>query len=384
MPRKNGYGMAFTASDKFFMHQCLNLAKRGLGFTAPNPVVGAVVVREGLVAGKGFHAKAGTDHAEIIALRRAGERAQGATLYVSLEPCAHFGRTPPCVKEIIARKIGRVVIAMRDPNPSVDGKGIEELKKAGISVEVGLLEGRARRLNEVFITNVTARRPFIALKAASSLDGKIAAANGASKWITSEKSRLFGRRLRGIYDSVMVGIGTVLKDDPGLLPDLPLFVGKKTSRIVVDSRARIPMESVLVKTASQTATIVAVTKYAIPAMLKKLTRLGATVLLVNDEKGRVDLEDLIAKLDSLGISSVLVEGGGELLGSFVEQGLFDKLYLFLAPKLIGGDNAPSVIRGKGVARIEDAVRLKRLSLRHLDDDLLIELYPTNTPFAEED
>ncbi|HEQ70918.1 MAG TPA: bifunctional diaminohydroxyphosphoribosylaminopyrimidine deaminase/5-amino-6-(5-phosphoribosylamino)uracil reductase RibD [Spirochaetia bacterium] len=364
------------------MQQALNLATRGLGWTAPNPAVGAVVVRDGRVVGKGFHRQAGTAHAEAIALTRAGEKAAGATLYVTLEPCAHQGRTPPCTDAIILHRVSRVVVAMRDPNTLVDGKGIDRLTAAGITVETGLLEARARRLNEVYVTNMTAGRPFIALKAAASLDGKIATAGGESKWITGEAARTHARRLRGRYDAVVVGARTAEKDDPDLTPRVPEYRDKKVFRVICDSRARLPLDGTLVKTAASQPVIVAVTRAALPAKVQKLAKAGCTVLLVNDDRGLIDLEDLVEKLQGLGITSLLVEGGGELLASFVEKGLYDKLYLFYALRLFGGDTAPSFLRGHGVNRIEDAARFARRSVRFLGDDLLLELYPAGSRFAE--
>ncbi len=376
--------MAFTQRDGFHMRQCLDLAKRGLGFTAPNPVVGAVVVKDGRVVGKGFHRKAGTEHAEAVALRQAGEKATGATLYVSLEPCAHFGKTPPCADEIVKRRVARVVVALRDPNPFVDGKGIDILRQAGIAVDVGIGEARARRQNEVFVTNMLSRRPFVALKAAASLDGRIATAAGESRWITGEAARAFGNRLRGRYDGVMVGINTVLNDDPALTPRVPPYEAKKVFRIVADSRAKIPLDCMLVKTAHEMPVIMAVTKHALPAKVKALIKMGVGVLPVNEDRGRVDLEDLLAKLHALAIGSVLVEGGGELLASFVEWELFDKLYLFQAPKLIGGAGALSFIGGRGVEQLERAPRLKQVSVRRLGEDRLFEFYPAQSLFAGED
>ncbi|MBN2352790.1 MAG: bifunctional diaminohydroxyphosphoribosylaminopyrimidine deaminase/5-amino-6-(5-phosphoribosylamino)uracil reductase RibD [Spirochaetales bacterium] len=373
--------MAFEPRDEFHMRRCLSLAERGLGFTSPNPAVGAVVVKDGRMAGKGFHRRAGAEHAEIVALRQAGDRAEGATLYVSLEPCSHFGKTPPCADEIVRRKVARVVVAMRDPNPLVDGKGIERLRNAGVTVETGLLETRARRLNEVFVVNMLSRRPFTALKAAASLDGRIATASGESRWITGEEARAHAHRLRGRYDAVMVGINTVLKDDPLLTPRVPPYEGKKTMRVVVDSRARIPVDCALVKSARETPLVVAVTGQALPGKVKTLGAQGAAVLLVNEDRGRVDLDDLLAKLYTLSVCSVLVEGGGELLASFVERDLYDKLYLFQAPKLIGGSAALSFLGGRGVERLERAPRLSEVSSRRLGKDRLYEYYPAGSLFA---
>ena len=312
---------------------------------------------------------------------QAGDKARGATLYVNLEPCIHQGRTPPCAPEVIKRGVARVVIALRDPNPLVDGQGIEALEKAGITVEAGLLEIRARRQNEVFVTNMLSRHTFVALKAAASLDGKIATAAGESRWITGEAARAFGHRLRGRYDGIMVGVNTVLSDDPELTPRQAPYIGKKLVRIVADSTARIPLESKLVKTARQYPLVVAVTSRALPAKVKTLTQQGVTVLLVAEEKGRVDLEDLLSKLYGLSVFSVLVEGGGELHASFVEQGRFDKLYLFQAMNLIGGREALSFLGGRGVEHLKDAVRLKKVSFRNVGDDVLFEFYPARSVFA---
>jgi diaminohydroxyphosphoribosylaminopyrimidine deaminase/5-amino-6-(5-phosphoribosylamino)uracil reductase len=383
-PKTEGNLMAFSPRDKFHMRQCLSLAEKGLGFTSPNPVVGAVVVGDGRVAGKGFHRRACGPHAEIVALDRAGEKARGATLYVNLEPCSHQGRTPPCAPEIVQRGVARVVIALRDPNPLVDGRGIAILTQAGIAVETGLLEKRARRLNEVFVTVMRARRPFVALKAAASLDGRIATAGGESRWITGERSRAFSHRLRGWYDGVLVGAGTALKDDPLLTPRVPPYEAKKPVRIVVDSTAQISLESRLVKSARECPLVAAVTPRARPAKIKALTQQGVTVLLTGEERGRVDLEDLLAKLYGMGVMSVLVEGGGELHASFVERDLFDKLYLFQAPRLIGGAGAPSFLGGRGAGRLKDAARLTQASFRRLGEDMLFEYYPAHSLLAGED
>jgi diaminohydroxyphosphoribosylaminopyrimidine deaminase/5-amino-6-(5-phosphoribosylamino)uracil reductase len=374
--------MAFSPRDEFHMRRCLSLAERGLGFTSPNPAVGAVVVKDGRVVGKGYHRRSGAEHAEVIALRQAGERAAGATLYVSLEPCAHYGKTPPCADEIIRRKVARVVVALRDPNPLVDGKGIARLEEAGLAVETGLLQKRARRLNEAFVVNMLSRRPFVALKAAASLDGRIATSSGESRWITGEEARAFAHLLRGRHDAVMAGINTVLKDDPLLTPRVPPYEGKKTMRVVVDSRARIPMDSALVKSARETPLLVAVTGQALPGKVKTLTAQGVTVLLVNEDRGRVDLDDLLAKLYTLSVCSVLVEGGGELLASFVERDLYDKLYLFQAPKLLGGRTALSFLGGRGIEKLDRAPRLKQVASRRLGEDMFYEYYPAGSLFAE--
>ncbi|MBN1524034.1 MAG: bifunctional diaminohydroxyphosphoribosylaminopyrimidine deaminase/5-amino-6-(5-phosphoribosylamino)uracil reductase RibD [Spirochaetales bacterium] len=357
------------------MKMCFHLAKNALGYTSPNPLVGSVVVKNGIVAGKGFHAQAGADHAEIVSLKKAAGKAAGATLYVNLEPCSHHGRTPPCVDAIINAGISRVVIAIADPNPLVAGKGIQKLRAAGINVTVGILEDRARHLNEVFIKHITTRQPFIAVKAAASLDGRIATAAGHSQWITGEKSRQFGHSLRQKYDAILTGIGTVLADDPLLTVRLNSGKTRNPVRIVLDSRAEIPVESKLVKTAKEIQTIIAVTSEALPGKIKTLTKLGCQILLANGENRKIDLEDCVQKIENIGVTSILVESGGTLAASFMENLLFDKLYLFSAPLIIGGEKAPSFIMGKGAVNLSQAIRLHRESICHLGDDLLCEYYP---------
>ena len=362
------------------MHQAIQLAKRGQGFTSPNPLVGAIIVKNGRIVGKGYHQKAGQAHAEVVALQQAGEQAKDATLYVNLEPCAHFGKTPPCTKALISAGLKRVVIATQDPNPLVDGKGIEELKQHGIQVEVGLLAKRATHLNEVFFTNCLAGRPFIALKSAATLDGKTALPGQERVLITNERSRTYSRTLRGFYDAVMVGINTLLKDDPDLTPRLERFKTKGIIRVICDTYGQTPPTARIFQGLPQHPIIVAVSKQARAANLKRLSKAGARVLLVEETAGKLELDDLIQKLYNLGISSIFVEGGSILHTSFFCQGLFDKFYLFLAPRFLGGENPASLIRGC-VASLKDAPSLVRRSLRFFDEDLMLELYPAGTMFV---
>jgi diaminohydroxyphosphoribosylaminopyrimidine deaminase / 5-amino-6-(5-phosphoribosylamino)uracil reductase len=356
------------------MRQALALAEQARGRTSPNPMVGGVVVKDGQVVGRGYHARAGSRHGEVAALEDAGAQAQGATLYVTLEPCCHYGRTPPCTKAVIAAGVCRVVAAMRDPNPLVSGKGLEELRQAGIEVKVGVLEAEATALNEVYIKYITTKRPFVLLKVAASLDGKIATVTGESRWITNECSRLLVHQLRDQVDAVMVGINTVLRDDPLLTTRLPGGGGRDPIRIVVDSRLRIPYEA-KVLTASPTAcTIIATTASAPDEKRRQLEALGAKVLVIDGDGSGVPLAPLMDQLGAMQVTSILLEGGGELHGAALRAGIVDKVLYFIAPKLLGGRTAPPAIGGEGFARLVEAVTLERTQVKRLDGDLLIEGY----------
>ncbi|WP_342669543.1 bifunctional diaminohydroxyphosphoribosylaminopyrimidine deaminase/5-amino-6-(5-phosphoribosylamino)uracil reductase RibD [Desulfovirgula thermocuniculi] len=359
--------------DRYFMQMALDLARRGLGRTSPNPMVGAVVVKEGRVVGRGYHARAGAPHAEVNALREAGEQARGATLYVNLEPCCHYGRTGPCTEAILAAGVKRVVAAMEDPNPLVSGRGLERLRRAGVEVTVGVMEEEARRLNEVFIKYITTRRPFVVLKAAMSLDGKIATRTGESRWITGPEARLAAHRLRDRYDAVLVGINTVLRDDPSLTTRLPGGEGRDPVRVVVDSLARIPLHARLLTQKSPAPTIVAVTERAPAEKLRRLEEAGAQVLVIPGGP-RVDLAALMEELGRREITSVLVEGGGEVHASFLEGRLADKVVWFIAPLIIGGRKAPGPVGGEGFAWLGEAVRLRDVSLARCGEDLCLEGY----------
>lgn len=361
--------------DERYMWMALDLARRGCGKTNPNPMVGAVIVKGGEVVGTGFHRKAGEQHAEIVALLEAGERARHATLYTNLEPCSHQGRTPPCTEAILQAGIRRVVLATVDPNPLVSGQGIRILKEAGVKVKIGVLEEKARRLNEVFFKYITAKTPFVMVKAAMSLDGKIATTTGESRWISGEKSRRFAHMLRSISDGIMVGINTILRDDPLLTARLD---GKKAInplRIIVDTRGRLPLNSKVVKTACETKTILATTNLADPEKLKALVEAGVETLILPLQDKQVDLQKLVLALGEKEISSLLVEGGGTLNYSFLNEGLIDKVYFFIAPFLLGGKNAPTPVGGAGVYELKESWKVQELELKQLDDDLLIIGYP---------
>ena len=353
--------------NEIFMREALRIARNAEGRTSPNPLVGAVVVREGKIIAEGWHRKAGTPHAEVHALNMAGDLAKDATLFVTLEPCSHFGRTPPCANKIVEAGIKKVVVAMKDPNPKVSGRGIEILKSAGIEVEVGVLEEEAAKLNEVFLKWITKKLPFVTLKFACSLDGKIATATGNSQWISCEESRKFTHRLRDISDAIMVGSGTVLADNPSLTTRL--VEGKNPVRIIVDSLAKTPLDFNVV-TDKKAKTIFAVTENAPREKISALESLGVEVIFAGSED-KVDLKILLKKLAEQEITSILVEGGGTLHFSLLELGLVDKVFAFVAPKIIGGANAKTAVEGAGFAEIKNAVKLKNLTTERLGDDILI-------------
>ncbi|MFB3884357.1 MAG: bifunctional diaminohydroxyphosphoribosylaminopyrimidine deaminase/5-amino-6-(5-phosphoribosylamino)uracil reductase RibD [Thermodesulfobacteriota bacterium] len=358
-------------NDEYWMKRALRLAAKGKGRTSPNPMVGAVLVKDGKMVGEGYHAKAGTDHAEIIALRRARERAKGATLYLNLEPCSHYGKTPPCAPAVIEKKVKRVVIGMKDPNPLVSGRGIESLKRAGLRVEVGILERECLKLNEYFCKYIVRREPFVILKVAATLDGKIATREGDSKWISGEASRHLVHRLRDQVDGVVVGIGTVLKDDPQLTARIRK--GRDPYRIILDSRLRIP-EGARVIGDSSSKTIIATTEFAAKDKIESLEKKGVRILILDSKDGRVDLRDCLLRLGELGLMSLLVEGGSEVNGAFLDEGLIDKILLFLSPRLIGDREAAGIFSGRGKATLQEAISLNELRVRRVGEDILVEGY----------
>lgn len=362
--------------DKSYMKLALRLAARARGRTSPNPLVGAVVVNNGRIVGRGFHQKAGTPHAEIHALREAGPEARGATLYVTLEPCCHYGRTGPCSEAVIQAGIARTVVAMADPNPLVAGKGLKRLAEAGISVTLGVMEEEARQLNEVFLKYIKTRLPFVVAKAAVSLDGKIATRSGKSRWITGPAARAYGHRLRDRYDAILVGIGTILADDPALTTRLQGRKGRDPVRVIVDSRGRTPPDARVLNLQSEAATIIAVTRQAPVERLAALRGAGAEVVVVN-EGSRVDLLELMKLLGAREITSVLIEGGAAVHGSALEAGIVDKAVWFIAPKIIGGSEAPGPVGGFGVDDPNDAAQLERFKMRRLGEDFCLEGYFNN-------
>jgi diaminohydroxyphosphoribosylaminopyrimidine deaminase/5-amino-6-(5-phosphoribosylamino)uracil reductase len=344
-----------TPHDARFMARALRLARRGEGETNPNPMVGCVVVRAGRVVGEGFHARAGGPHAEVVALQAAGRRARGATVYVNLEPCAHQGRTGPCAPRLADAGVKRVVAAMRDPNPLVGGRGLALLRRRGVEVELGVLQEQSRRLNERFVVAARRERPFVALKAALTLDGRIATAAGDSKWITSPRQRRQARALRRLHDAVLVGIETVLADDPMLLPQPR--TRRPYLRIVLDSGLRLPLRSRLVRSASR-AQVWVLCRRAPARRRGALEAEGVRVLRLGARGGRVALRAALRLLRREGVWSVLVEGGGEVLGSFLRERLFDQVLLFRAPLLLGGRGSRPAFGGPDPRRIAQAARLE--------------------------
>lgn len=359
--------------DKSYMKLALKLAARARGRTSPNPMVGAVVVKDGNIVGRGFHQKAGTPHAEIHALKEAGPAARGSTLYVTLEPCCHYGRTGPCSEAIIQAGVARVVAAMADPNPLVAGSGLKRLEEAGVSVTRGVMEEEARQLNEVFLKYIATRFPFVVAKAAVSLDGKIATRSGKSRWITGPEARAYGHRLRDRYDAILVGIGTILADDPALTARLPGRRSRDPVRVVLDSRGRTPPEARVLNQQSEASTIIAVTKDAPAERIEALRGAGAEVLVVS-EGPRVNLLELMKLLGAREITSVLIEGGAGVHGSALEAGIVDKAAWFIAPKIIGGSEAPGPVGGFGVDDPAEAMELDRVKVRRLGKDFCLEGY----------
>ena len=359
-----------------FMQRALALARQANGRTSPNPLVGAVVVKDGKVIGEGYHQKAGTPHAEVHALNAAGENAKGATLYTNLEPCCHWGRTPPCTAAVIQAGIANVYIAEVDPNPSVAGKGIRQLEKAGIRVQAGICTQEAAKLNEVHRKYIQTGTPFVILKTAMSLDGKIATASGESQWITSEASRQRGHEIRDAVDAILVGRGTVERDNPALTTRLQDREGQDATRIVLDSHGRTPTDARIFNIESSADVIVAVTPDAPMANIKALEKAGAEVVTTPAAHGnQVCFKSLMEILGKREITSVLIEGGGEVNASAIAAGIVDKVMCFVAPKLIGGRNAPGPIGGEGVPSLKDVPHLQRISVTPMPDaDFLIEGY----------
>jgi diaminohydroxyphosphoribosylaminopyrimidine deaminase / 5-amino-6-(5-phosphoribosylamino)uracil reductase len=357
-----------------YLRQTLRLARRGLGRTSPNPMVGAVVVRGGQVVGAGYHQKAGGPHAERIALAQAGRKARGATLYVNLEPCHHTGRTPPCTAAILESGIRRVVFGMEDPNQRVSGGGGAFLRSRGVEVRSGVLEGECRTLNEVFVKWATTGLPFVTLKAALSLDGKIATWRGDSQWISNEASRARVHRLRSRVDGILVGIGTVLADDPLLTPRISRKTIRTPLRVIVDPRLRIPLSARLFSDPGPV--LIAAGERAPKRKGAELKRKGVEVVFLPDPRGRFDLKPLLAYLGQKEVASLLVEGGAEIFASFLNEKLADRLWLFYGPILIGGQSAKGMIGGRGAATVAEALRLDRLKWRTLGHDFFVEGYLT--------
>ncbi len=365
---------AQRAEDEAMMRLALESAARAVGRTTPNPAVGAVLVRDGQVLSVGHHVAAGHDHAEVAALRPLGMRAEGATLYSTLEPCDHQGRTGPCTEAILAAGIRRVVVGAVDPNPRVSGKGLRRLAEGGVEVTTGVLEEACTALNEPFNLAIVERRPFVVLKAAISLDGCVATRGGESQWITSEEARREGHRLRDRLDAVLVGVGTVLADDPRLTARIE--GGRDPVRVVLDGQLRTPPSSQLAASAGEVRTIVFCGPRAEARRRRRLEALGVEVIPVpRGRSGRLELEAVLEALHRRELNGLLVEGGATVHGAFVEARLVDKVVFFVAPLLIGGEGAPHAVGGKGPKRLRDALPLERVAVTPVGTDLMLVGYP---------
>jgi len=367
-------------ADRDFMQLALDLAARARGLASPNPMVGAVVVKDGAVVGRGYHRRAGAAHAEVEALAEAGARARGATLYVSLEPCNHHGRTPPCADAVLAAGVARVVAAVADPNPRVAGGGGARLRAAGVDVTIGCLAPEARALNRAFFTAVCEGRPHVTLKWAMTLDGKIAAYDRQSRWITGETARAEAHRLRSESDAVLVGVGTALADDPALDVRVGTPWPREPFRVVVDSRARLPLSARMITAGQPSRVVVAVADAAPAERVARLESLGVMVLPCKSDGGRVDLTDLSARLLSMDVIAMLVEGGGALHASFVHAALVDRVAVFLAPKVLGGAESPTPVAGRGLP-LSRALVLESATSRQVGADWLIEADVARTESA---
>lgn len=353
------------------MHMAYQLALRGRETASPNPMVGAVIVKNGRVIAQGFHHHRGGPHAEVVALRKLRGRLAAAKMYVTLEPCSHVGLTPPCVDALIASGIREVVIGVKDPNPKTNGRSIAKLRRAGIAVRVGILQDELTQMNESFNKYIKTQMPFVVAKTAQTLDGKIATRNGHSRWITSKRSRVFGHLLRNEFDAIMVGINTVLKDNPGLNPQKKT---KRLKKIIVDSRLRIPVNARLFQNTRPADCFIAATKNASATKQRILQKQGVSVIICPDKGGRVDLRFLFRELARRGIAKILLEGGGVLIGSALKARLVDKIMVFVAPKILGDSCGINSVAGLSPRKISQSVQLRDLSVRKIGEDMFMEGY----------
>ena len=361
-------------NDLDYMRLALNLALKAKGKTSPNPLVGALVVKNNKIIASGYHRYCGGDHAEIIALKKAKQKARGARLYVTMEPCSHYGRTPPCVDQIIKSGVAEVVLGMVDPNPVNNGRSIEKLRKAGIKVKKGFLKEELKKANEPFIKYIATKMPFVVAKCAQTLDGKIATFSGQSKWITSQEARNYAHRLRNEFDAILAGINTVLKDNPYLNAAKK---SKRIKKIILDSRLRIPLKVNLFKGVKPQDIFIATTGKAQKSKLRMLSGKGFHVIICPSRQGKVDLRYLFRGLAKREITSIFIEGGSETIGSALKARLVDKLLIFMAPKIIGDRKAKGSVSGFRISRVDKALRLKNLTFRKVSsksDDMIIEAY----------
>lgn len=350
------------------MKRALELAEKGRYTASPNPMVGCVIVREGRIIGEGFHERAGESHAEVEALRACSESPRGAEVYVTLEPCAHFGRTPPCADALIEAGVGRVIVATGDPHHEVDGRGLARLRDAGIAVEVGLSGSAARRLNEKFLYSARTRRPFILIKAGMTLDGKLASVARKSRWITSPESRRQGMLLREEHDAILVGSGTVHEDDPELTRRLGLAGERPWTRLVVDATSDLSREAKILNDGGRTIVFTSSGRFEPPGANVETVRLPAS-------RGRLDLDQVFRETWARGIRSIVVEGGSLLHSEIIEHNLWQKMVLFVAPMVVGGPGAPSIFAGEGVGELADAHRFRFDRFEKIGPDLMVVAYP---------
>lgn len=358
--------------DIFYLQMAYALAEKAKGWASPNPYVGTVIVRKDMIVGQGYHVKPGQPHAEAAALQRAGSLSRNSTAYITLEPCVHWGKTPPCAEAILQARLKRVIISALDPNPLVFKKGVKKIKQAGIEVSAGLLEEKNRRLNEVYLKYITKKIPFVIAKAAISVDGKIATRKFSSRWISSPQTRKYFHLLRGEYDTLMVGINTLIKDDPLLTVRHPNWKGKHIVRVILDSHLRFPLGAKILSTLSQGKILVFSLKKASQRKAEALRKKGVEVISLSSPT--LDLKEVLSWLGKNAMSSVLVEGGGRVLTSMLEERLVDKIFVSISPKLIGGKQAPSLLQGEGADFIKNSIHLKRKNSFQIDEDIIVEGY----------
>jgi diaminohydroxyphosphoribosylaminopyrimidine deaminase/5-amino-6-(5-phosphoribosylamino)uracil reductase len=356
--------------DISYLQMAFGLAEQAKGWASPNPLVGAVIVKREKIIGFGYHRKPGKPHAEVVALQRAGREAKNSTAYITLEPCIHWGRTPPCVDSIIQSGIKKVVVSSLDPNPLVHRKGIQKLEQNGIVVSVGPLAERNKTLNESYFKYITQKTPFVTVKAAVSTDGKVATATGSSRWITSRLTREYAHLLRGENDAIMVGINTILKDDPRLTVRHRNWPRKRITRVILDSTLRLPIHSRICDTLHLGEVVVFTSRKASSKKISSLTKKGIRVIPLSQPGKKINIQKVLSWLGSHEISSVLVEGGSLLLSSIIEEKLADKIFLMRSPKLIGGKDAPTIFGGRGVATVKESLRLKRTRFFSIGNDTI--------------
>lgn len=360
--------------DKKYMEYAIELAEKGGGFVNPNPLVGAVIVKNNQIIGRGYHKVYGGPHAEINAFENATEDTKGSTIYVTLEPCSHYGKTPPCVETIIRKGIKKVVIGMVDPNPLVSGKAVKILKENGIEVVTGVLEENIKEQNEVFIKYITTKKPFCLFKTAMTLDGKIATYTGDSKWVTGEESRKHVHKIRQRVAGILVGVGTVIADNPMLTTRLEGVDISNSIRIIVDTKGRIPLESNIVNSSKDIRTILATTNLASSEKVEKLEEKGIEILKAPLKDEKVDISYIVSKLGRMGVDSILIEGGATLAASFFKEELIDKALFFIAPKIIGGEKSKTPLGGEGIPQMKDAINIEDMKVEMIDGDILISGY----------